>query len=83
MSNFTKNDLYNLFNDLIPNLATMMESAEKNGLYFIIEVSPTGRVELASREYTKSEKGEDICRKHYIYQSPDSVSEGSETYKLK
>lgn len=82
MSNFTKEELYRLYDILLPQLTTLAKESESYNVYFDIAVSPTGRIEFTSREYTQNDKGEDVVRKHYINQTPKSVADGSETYKL-
>lgn len=82
MSNFTKEELYRLYDIFLPHFTTLAEEANAHGIHLHVDISPEGRIEFTSREYTQNDKGEDVVRKHYIKQTPKSVADGSETYKL-
>ena len=54
MSNFTKEELYRLYDILLPHFTTLAEEANAHGIHLNVDISPEGRIEFTSRSNVTS-----------------------------
>ena len=79
MSNFTKDDLFEIYNKYLPTFVELAQIAVKNNISFEIDTSASGRIEITSRHWDECEKGGKLLTKHFIRQMDGSIGDGSET----
>ena len=82
MSNFSKEELYELYDKYLPIFAELAEKSQKHHVHFELNLTPWGDITLRSREYfTKNNKK--CVRIHTITQGKDHISEESRTQALR
>ena len=79
MSNFTKENLAELYNKYLPTFGELLEIANKEQIDFEINITASGKIEIISRNWSQTESGSRTLEKIFIRQTKESVSDGEET----
>ena len=82
MSNFTKEQLYAIYEKFLPSFTELANEAIKNAIHIEVEVSPKGAIQVTSREYF-SDDSRDYVKIFEIIQGKDIVSDLSKTLILR
>ena len=82
MSNFSKEELYELYDKYLPSFTELAEKAHDNEIYLEVDIDPDGDITFMSREYfIKNNK--ECVRVHKITQGTDHVSNETRTQVLR
>ena len=81
MSNFSKDELREIYTKIMPVLGELQTIAIKEDVSFQIDVTSSGRIEITSRVWTENEGGAKTLDKMYIQQTKGSITDGYETIK--
>lgn len=82
MSNFSKEELYELYDKYLPSFTELAEKAHDNGIYLEVDIDPDGDITFMSREYF-AKNNKECVRVHKISQGKNHVSEESRTQALR
>ncbi len=82
MSNFSKEELYEVYRKHRIIFTKLAAIAKSNGITLELTTDSDGTVNFVSREYFK-ENEKDCVRTHHIRHGNHVVADGSETYILK
>lgn len=82
MSNFSKDDLYHLYDKYLPVFIELASIAEERNISLQLDVNCLGTIEFISREVT-IKKNKSVCKRHTIAQGKDFVHDDSHTTVIK
>lgn len=81
MSNFSKEELYEIYGNFLPSFTDLAREANARNIELFLTVDTEGGIRFESRDYFE-DKGSKYVRTHHIKQDIDSVGDGTDTYRL-
>ena len=79
MSDFSKEKLYEIYNNNLPIFLRLAQISSKEKVELNLTIFPNGLIHLESKEHLKTRTGKEAVRIHHIEQAPNKVGDGSET----
>lgn len=79
MSNFSRADLYKIYNSHLSLFAELAQYAQGSNIDLALDISSDGTIALSSKDWF-IDKGKKVLRKHEIIQGKDRVEERTATF---
>lgn len=81
MSNFSKEQLSEIYGEYLPMFTKLANEAIRNGVDLSLDIDDKGKISFTSKEWKETDGELKLIAKHYIKQGKDYVADGSEIYK--
>lgn len=79
MSNFSREDLYKIYDSHLSNFAELAQYAQESNVCLTLDLGSDGTITLSSSDWF-TDKGKKVLRKHEIVQGKDRIEESSKTF---